>query len=69
MKWMHFLHNHINKITKKDPISYETYLMTYFEHYKPKDFTFKKKHETIKNIMFFIFIFMLLAIILYLYKK
>ena len=69
MKWVHFLHNHINKLTNKPPISYENFLISYFENYKPKDYTFKKKHETIKNILFIIFIFILLCLIIFLYKK
>jgi len=68
MKWMHFLHNHVNTMTNKTKLTYDDSLALYFEKYKSNDYIFKKKHDVIKNVVFCIFIFLLIIVILMLYK-
>lgn len=36
MKWMHFVHNHINKTQGKPPMEYYEAIDKYYVHYKPK---------------------------------
>ena len=36
MKWMHFVHNHINKTLNKPPLDYYEAIDKYYNHYKPK---------------------------------
>ena len=38
MKWMHFLHNHVNTMTNKSKLTYDDSLALYFEKYKSSNF-------------------------------
>tara|TARA_Y100000992_G_scaffold231023_1_gene162164 strand:- start:5798 stop:6229 length:432 start_codon:yes stop_codon:yes gene_type:complete len=69
MKWMHFVHNYINKTLNKPPVDYYEAIDKYYNHYKPKKII---DMDTIKfrNRMIYIgLIIILLCIANYFYDK
>lgn len=69
MKWMHFVHNYINKTLNKPPLDYYEAIDKYYNHYKPKKII---DMDTIKfrNRMIYIgLIIILLCIANYFYDK
>ncbi len=69
MKWMHFVHNYINKTLNKPPLDYYEAIDKYYNHYKPKKII---DMDTIKfrNRMIYIgLIIILMCIANYFYDK
>ena len=69
MKWMHFVHNYINKTLNKPPVDYYEAIDKYYNHYKPKKII---DMDTIKfrNRMIYIgLIIILMCIANYFYDK
>ena len=51
VKWVHFIHNQINKKLKKSIISYDDALNQYYSHYIPKNKQFEKYKKYKKYII------------------
>lgn len=68
MKWIHYIHNIINKQLGKNVISYEEFVDSYYSLYKPKDLINKSKYNFQKNITYLVLIMCLIFIGISLYK-
>jgi len=69
IKWVHFIHNKINKSLGKEEIELGDALSSYYENYKPKikvDIETKKRRE---KIIFISMILILIVINIYLFNK
>jgi len=62
LKWIHFIHNKINKQIGKDEISYIEFINNYNNEYKPKDIKYKEK---IKEREKYIFLFLTTLLVAY----
>jgi hypothetical protein len=69
IRWIHFVHNQMNRALKKKEMPLSESLNHYYQHYKPKELI---KQEEIKQRKMFIFggiIIVIISGIVYLYKK
>ena len=63
MKWVHFIHNKINKLTKKPEISYSQAIQMYMEHYKPQPILNQEYFKMKKQYVYIGLVTFLLAIL------
>jgi hypothetical protein len=69
MKWVHFIHNKINKSLGKEEVDFFDSLDIYYDHYKPKVLQDTKQLKYRKYIYIGCFSTFLILIIYYLYNK
>lgn len=67
-KWMHFIHNKINEKIEKPKISFEEFLINYYNLYKNNNIKDKIYRKFKEKIIYFLIIFILLLIIIYNYR-
>ena len=65
LKWIHFIHNKINKQIGKDEISYIEFINNYNNAYKPKDIKYKEKIREREKYIFLFLTTLLLAYSIY----
>ena len=65
LKWIHFIHNKINKQIGKDEISYIEFINNYNNEYKPKDIKYKEKIREREKYIFLFLATILLAYSIY----
>jgi hypothetical protein len=68
-KWMHFIHNKINKKVGVPELSYSKSIDDYYCQYKPKQIVHFQKLKKKEKIIFLATIMILFIIIYYIYKK
>lgn len=69
IKWMHFIHNHINKTLNKPPIDYYEAIDKYYTHYRPKHIIDIHATKFREKIIYIILIVLLMLIANYFYDK
>lgn len=67
IRWVHYIHNKINKILGKDELSFLESLDKFKSEYKPKSVSITEKIQMNKNYFFIFIIFILLFLIYYFY--
>tara|TARA_B100002019_G_C20873557_1_gene405177 strand:+ start:148 stop:582 length:435 start_codon:yes stop_codon:yes gene_type:complete len=65
LKWIHFIHNKINKQIGKEEISYIEFINNYNNAYKPKDIKYKEKIREREKYVFLFFTTLLIAYSIY----
>ena len=65
LKWIHFIHNKINKQIGKEEISYIEFINNYNNEYKPKDIKFKEKIKEREKYIFALLFTLLIAYSIY----
>ena len=60
IKWMHFIHNKINLSLGKDEVSMDDAMISYYDHYKPKEV---KQEEHRKSREKYVFLFIITLVI------
>jgi hypothetical protein len=60
IKWMHFIHNKINLSLGKEEVSMDDAMISYYEHYKPKEV---KQEEHRKSREKYVFLFFIMVVI------
>ena len=69
IKWVHFIHNRVNKITGKNEISLTQALKEYYHHYKPKAVKIEEELKYKQKLVFFLILVGGIVGVYYLYKK
>lgn len=69
IKWVHFIHNKMNKQLGKEEISYIQAMNDYYSLYKPKEIILKEELKKKRQIYFGIILLFLFILSYYLYKK
>jgi len=69
VKWMHFIHNKINERLEKNTITLTQFYDLYHQAYKPQDLKAKEYKKTCSYILYFMVLIMLIAIIVFLYRR
>lgn len=69
IKWVHYIHNQINKQLGKNEISYIEAMDNYYSHYKPKEIIMKEELKKRKQIYFGGILVSLALTVYILYKK
>ena len=60
VRWMHFIHNKINLSLGKEEVSMDDAMISYYEHYKPKEV---KQEEHRKSREKYVFLFIITLVI------
>lgn len=69
IKWMHFLHNKINKYLDKPHVEFDEFLEKYHQNYKPVVEREEEKFKHLEKIVYLAIIVMITLFIVYYYKK
>lgn len=69
VRWIHFIHNKINKKVEKPTISLNEFYYRYYEEYKPKDLKLKEYYRWKEKIIYFILLLLIVLFIVIFYKK
>jgi hypothetical protein len=69
IKWVHFIHNHVNKMTGKAEISLTQALKEYYYNYKPKAIKIQEELKYRQKLVFFLILVGGIVGVYYLYKK
>jgi len=69
IKWLHFIHNKINKQLNKPTVDFNESLELYYEHYKPKELIQKESNEMKRKYIQMASLMGLLILIIYIYHK
>ena len=63
VKWMHFIHNEVNRITGKEPLPYDTFIQSINKKLTPQIEQSPKSMLSKQNIAYFIFIALFISLI------
>ena len=69
IKWMHFIHNKINILLKKEVITLDEAMEKYYNNYKPKQNKNIEEKKRREKLIFMGIIFLLIFISIYFYNK
>ena len=69
IKWVHFIHNKINKQLGKPNISLNDFYINYYEEYKPKEIKLRESSKWKEKFIYTIIIVLVVFLIVYLYEK
>ena len=69
IKWMHFIHNKINILFKKEEITLDEAMEQYYNNYKPKQKKNIEERKRREKLIFMGIIFLLIFISIYFYNK
>ena len=69
IKWVHFIHNRVNKMTNKAEISLTQALKEYYYNYKPKAIKIEEELRYRQKLVFFLLLVGGIVGVYYLYKK
>ena len=69
IKWMHFIHNKINILLKKEEITLDEAMEQYYNNYKPKQNKNIEERKRREKLIFMGIIFLLIFISIYFYNK
>ena len=69
IKWVHFIHNKINKQLGKEEMLYMDAMNAYYSEYKPKELIYKEQLKQKKLFYYSALIIVLICIAIFLYKK
>jgi hypothetical protein len=69
VRWMHFIHNKINEKLEKPIVSYNDFLIQYYNNYKTDNEKITRYYKIINKCIYFIIIIGLIILIKYLYDK
>jgi hypothetical protein len=69
MKWMHFIHNKINRILNKDELTYQESLERYYKNYIPKELIVEERNNNKKNLLYSLIFIILIGGGYILYNK
>ena len=67
IKWMHFIHNKINLSLGKEEVSMDDAMISYYEHYKPKEVKQEEHRKSREKYVFLFFITVVIGSGWYLY--
>ena len=67
IKWMHFIHNKINLSLGKEEVSMDDAMISYYEHYKPKEVKQEEHRKSREKYVFLFFITIVIGTGWYLY--
>jgi hypothetical protein len=68
IKWVHFIHNRVNKMTNKAEISLSQALKEYYYNYKPKAIKMQEELKYRQKLVFFLILVGGIGGVYYLYK-
>jgi hypothetical protein len=68
IKWVHFIHNRVNKMTNKAEISLSQALKEYYYNYKPKAIKIQEELKYRQKLVFFLILVGGIGGVYYLYK-
>ena len=68
IKWVHFIHNRVNKMTNKAEISLSQSLTEYYYNYKPKAIKIQEELKYRQKLVFFLILVGGIGGVYYLYK-
>jgi pyruvate-formate lyase-activating enzyme len=68
IRWMHFIHNKINKKLEKPTIKLNEFYENYYNEYKPKDQKWREYYKTQSKIIYVVVI-LLLSFAIYYFTK
>ena len=68
-RWIHFIHNKINKSMGKNEISLSCFLNNYYKNYKPKSTIIKEEIKKRKKFIYLGITILILGVIYYLKDK
>ena len=69
IKWVHFIHNIINKKLNKKTINMSEFLIEYYENYKPKELINLEYKKNKEKIIYSGLLILLISVTHYLYHK
>ena len=69
IRWMHFIHNHINKHVGNIEMTLEESMTAYYSHYKPKVVVNNEHQKRREKLIFCAFVMFSLTTLGYLYFK
>ena len=69
IKWVHFIHNRVNKMIGKDEISLTQALKEYYYNYKPKAIKIQEEMRYRQKLVFLLILVGGIVSIFYLYKN
>jgi hypothetical protein len=69
IRWVHFIHNIINKKLNKKTISMDEFLTDYYQNYKPKELIHLEYAKKKQKYIYVSIILFLLSISIYTYNK
>ena len=69
IRWVHFIHNKINKALKLKTLTLEESLSAYYQHYKPKVVINIEQQKYREKLIFLIILLIIIICITYLYNK
>ena len=69
VRWTNFIHNKINTALNMPTLTLEEALSSYYEHYKPKEIKDNQERKRREKIAFAVFVAVILAAAIYLYRK
>ncbi len=67
IRWMHFIHNKINKKLEKPQVSLDQFYKGYYENYKPRNVQLGEYYKIQGKIVYFLILLAVIAAIYYLY--
>ena len=69
IRWIHFIHNKVNKKIELPQISMSKFYTDYYENYKTRDVKYIEYAKTKRHILYGILIILLFGTIYFLYNK
>jgi hypothetical protein len=69
IKWVHFIHNRVNKMTNKAEIPLSQALKEYYYNYKPKAIKVQEELKYRQKLVFFLILLGGIIGVYFLYKK
>ena len=69
IKWVHFIHNRINKMLGKDEMSLTEAMQKYYDNYKPKGMLIIEEKKYKRKLVFFVLVVLGISASYYMYKK
>jgi len=69
MKWVHFIHNQINKDLGLQEISFINAIDKYYNKYKPKEILLKEKNKVKEKYIYLLIIIISISFNIYIYNE
>ena len=69
IRWIHFIHNIINKKLNKKTITMDEFLINYYENYKPKEIINMEYKKNKEKLLYIGLLILLISVSIYLYNK
>lgn len=69
VRWTHFIHNKINEMMEKQQITFQDFLIDYYNKYKSTNEKLFESYKLREKLMYIIIVLLVVSIIYYLYDK